>query len=59
MHNVYHLESIITDKIGRTKQTKHIGIYKTIDDLEASKKLILEQVPTTTFKVYIIEHLFS
>lgn len=58
MRTVYHLEYVITDKLGRAKHTKHVGVYSTIEQVEEVKQIILSTDSTVSFKVHIIEHLF-
>lgn len=59
MRTVYHLEYVITDKLGRTKQIKHAGVYSSIEEVDKVKATINSIDSTISFKVYIIEHLFS
>lgn len=47
-----------TDKLGRTKTTRHVGVYGSIEDLEKAKSTTLESEPNVKFEVHICEHLF-
>lgn len=55
---VYNLEKKTTDKLGRTKTTKHVGVYSSIGDIEKAKAIILLTEPNVKFEVHICEHLF-
>ena len=55
---LYNLEMKTTDKLGRAKTTRHVGVYGSIEDLEKAKSATLETEPNVKFEVYICEHLF-
>jgi hypothetical protein len=56
MHTVYNLEMQVRDKKNRIKKTSHVGVYKTLDEIEVAKSKILEDNPNITFEVYPVEH---
>lgn len=55
---VYNLEMKTTDKLGRTKTTRHVGVFGNIDALEKAKATVLVSEPNVKFEVHICEHLF-
>lgn len=57
MNTIYNLEYRILDKLNRTKDVKHGGIFKDLDKLEAAKQTITEKTKgkKIAFDVYIIE----
>ncbi len=55
---IYNLEMKTVDKLGRTKTSKHIGMFDSVDKLEKVKYNILENNPNVRFEVHICEHLF-
>lgn len=56
MHTVYNLEKQVRDKKNRIKKTLHVGVYKTLEEIEVAKSKILEDNPNITFEVYPCEH---
>jgi hypothetical protein len=56
MHTVYNLEMQIRDKKNRIKKTSHVGVFKTLEEIEVAKTKILEDNPNITFEVYPVEH---
>ena len=59
MKEVYNLEYEVRDKIGRVKEVKHVGVYPLLRDVGLKKEELLRHNPELTFRVYIIEHIFS
>lgn len=57
MNTVYNLEMQIRDKMNRVKKTSHVGVYKTIEELETAKTKALASNPGVTFEVYLCEHI--
>jgi len=57
MHTVYNLEMQVRDKMNRIKKTSHVGVYSTLEDIEAAKSKMLLTNPTVTFEVYPCEHI--
>ena len=57
MHTVYNLEMQIRDKMNRVKKTSHVGIYSTLEEIEAAKAKELEKNSNVTFEVYPCEHI--
>ncbi len=56
MHTVYNLEMQIRDKMNRVKKTSHVGVFKTLEEIEVAKTKILEDKSNITFEVYPVEH---
>jgi hypothetical protein len=54
---IYNLEYRILDKLNRTKDVKHGGIFVDLDKLEAAKQSITENTKgkKIAFDVYIIQ----
>ena len=54
---IYNLEYRILDRLGRTKTTKHVGIFLNEPKLEAAKQSIIEQNAKRklAFDVFLIE----
>jgi hypothetical protein len=54
---IYNLEYRILDKLNRTKDVKHGGIFSNLEKLEAAKQNITESTKgkKVAFDVYIIE----
>jgi hypothetical protein len=57
MHTVYNLEMQVRDKMNRIKKTSHVGVFKTLEEIEVAKTKILEDNPNITFEVYPCEHI--
>jgi len=57
MHTVYNLEMQVRDKMNRIKKTSHVGVFKTLEEIEVAKTKILEDNPNFTFEVYPCEHI--
>ena len=55
MRTVYVLESKTVDKKGREKNANHLGVFKTLDDLEKVKKQVMEENKNLTFHVHVSE----
>lgn len=57
---IYNLEYSILDKLGRAKSSRHVGLYRTEEEVEQAK-LKTEQDNTdhkVSFQVYIIDDPF-
>jgi len=54
---IYNLEYRILDRLGRTKTTKHAGVFLEESKLEAAKQSIIKQNAKRklAFDVYLIE----
>lgn len=59
MYPVYNLHYIETDKLGRKKRSKHVGVFKDLQQVSSAQQKLLDIDPTIIFEVFIIEHLFS
>ena len=57
MHTVYNLEMQVRDKMNRIKKTSHVGVFKTLEEIEVAKTKILVDNPSSTFEVYPCEHI--
>lgn len=57
MHTVYNLEMQVRDKMNRIKKTSHVGVFKTLEEIEVAKTKILVDNPNITFEVYPCEHI--
>lgn len=57
MQAVYNLEKQVRDKLGRVKKSEHVGVFRSLDDLERVRNEISEKDPTLTFEVYSCEHI--
>ena len=57
MHTVYNLEMQVRDKMNRIKKTSHVGVFKTLEEIEVAKTKILVDNPSITFEVYPCEHI--
>jgi len=57
MHTVYNLEMQVRDKMNRIKKTSHVGVFKTLEEIEVAKTKILVDNPNVTFEVYPCEHI--
>ena len=57
MHTVYNLEMQVRDKMNRIKKTSHVGVFKTLEEIEVAKSKILIDNPSITFEVYPCEHI--
>ena len=57
MHTVYNLGMQVRDKMNRIKKTSHVGVFKTLEEIEVAKTKILEDNPNFTFEVYPCEHI--
>ena len=57
MHTVYNLEMQVRDKMNRIKKTSHVGVFKTLEEIDVAKTKILEDNPNFTFEVYPCEHI--
>ena len=57
---IYNLEYKVLDKLGRAKNSVHVGLFKTEDDVELAKKRIYEDNTEhkIAFDVYIIDDPF-
>jgi len=59
MGPLYILEYKELDSRGREKNSKHVGVFKTIDDLEKKKAEILHTLTKQiSFQVYVSEKVF-
>lgn len=58
MYPVFNLHYIETDKIGRKKRSKHVGVFKDLQEVDLAKQKLLNIDSTIIFEVFIIEHLF-
>ena len=59
MHTVYNLEMQVRDKMNRLKKTSHVGVYNSIENIEAAKSKMLEINPENTFDVHSIDYFFE
>ena len=57
MHTVYNLVMQIRDKMNRLKKTSHVGVFKTLEEIEVAKTKVLVDNPNVTFEVYPCEHI--
>ncbi len=57
MHTVYNLEMQVRDKMNRIKKTSHVGVFKTLEEIEVAKTKILVDNPSITFEVHPCEHI--
>jgi hypothetical protein len=57
MHTVYNLEMQVRDKMNRIKKTSHVGVFKTLEEIEVAKTKILVDNPNITFEVHPVEHI--
>ena len=57
MHTVYNLEMQVRDKMNRIKKTSHVGVFKTLEEIEVAKTKILVDNPGITFEVHPVEHI--
>ena len=57
MHTVYNLEMQVRDKMNRLKKTSHVGVFKTLEEIEVAKTKVLVDNPNVTFEVYPCEHI--
>ena len=57
MHTVFNLEMQVRDKMNRIKKTSHVGVFKTLEEIDVAKTKILEDNPNFTFEVYPCEHI--
>ena len=57
MHTVYNLEMQVRDKMNRLKKTSHVGVYKSLEEIEVAKNRVLGDNPNVTFEVYPCEHI--
>jgi hypothetical protein len=57
MRSTYILEHKTVDKLGRFKKSVHIGAFKTLEDVELAKSMVLAKTPTATFEIYISDHI--
>jgi hypothetical protein len=57
MHTVYNLEMQVRDKMNRLKKTSHVGVFKTLEEIEVAKSKVLADNPNVTFEVYPCEHI--
>jgi hypothetical protein len=57
MHTVYNLEMQVRDKMNRIKKTSHVGVFKTLEEIEVAKTKVLDDNPNVTFEVYPCEHI--
>lgn len=58
---IYNLEYSILDKLGRAKSKHHVGVFKTIEEVEKAK-VDLQSTKTEhqlSFQVYIIDNIFT
>ena len=47
----------VRDKMNRIKKTSHVGVFKTLEEIEVAKTSILVDNPSITFEVYPCEHI--
>jgi hypothetical protein len=59
MHTVYNLEMQVRDKMNRLKKTSHVGVFNSIENIEAAKNKMLETNLGNTFDVHYIVHIFD
>ncbi len=57
MNTVYNLVMQVRDKMNRIKKTSHVGIFKTLEEIEVAKAKILVDNPKVTFEIYPCEHI--
>ena len=57
MHTVYNLDMQVRDKMNRLKKTSHVGVFKTLEEIEVAKTKVLVDNPSITFEVYPCEHI--
>ncbi len=57
MHTIYNLEMQVRDKMNRIKKTSHVGVFKTLEEIEVAKTKILVDNPNITFEIYPCEHI--
>ena len=57
MHTVYNLEMQVRDKMNRLKKSSHVGVFKTLEEIEVAKTKVLVDNPNVTFEVYPCEHI--
>lgn len=55
---VYNLEMVTTDKLGRAKSVQHVGVFDNTEKLDRAKANILENNPNVSLRIHICEHLF-
>lgn len=55
LYNLYYKK---TDKLGRSRETHHLGVFDDVDKLDAFKLKFSESTPGAIFEVHTIEHLF-
>jgi len=55
MRTVYVLESKVIDKKGREKNAQFLGVFKTIEEIEKTKQMVLEKTKNLIFNVYVSE----
>lgn len=57
---IYNLEYSLLDKLGRAKSTKHVGLFKSEDDVTLAKaKVSSDNIDNKiSFQVYIIDDPF-
>lgn len=55
---LYNLYSKKVDKLGRSRDMRHLGVFDDLVKLEAYKQSYTESNPETVFEVFTIEHLF-
>ena len=47
----------VRDKMNRIKKTSHVGVFKTLEEIEVAKTKILVDNPSITFEVHPCEHI--
>ena len=47
----------VRDKMNRLKKTSHVGVFKTLEEIEVAKTKVLVDNPNVTFEVYPCEHI--
>ena len=57
---IYNLEYSMLDKLGRAKSTKHVGLFKSENDVEFAKAKVVEENADNkvSFQVYLIDDPF-
>jgi hypothetical protein len=57
MTPVYILEYKTLDSMNRSKKTVHVGVYSTLEAVEAAKQIVLNEQPNVSFEIYTSEHI--
>jgi hypothetical protein len=57
---IYNLEYSTLDKLGRAKNSRHVGLFRTVEEVEAAKVKTEASITNhkISFQVYVIDDLF-